>query len=202
MALRKLLSKHLSDNYKIAPSTGALHHSPIFSSTKFQPTLTSNAAKTNFHRDSLISPESSDKGFFRRFLHRNAMNQLPEFLSVPFGEKLREKLKGININGERLHLNALTPPTTQETATGDPNLFGISVVDARKLLRLSQVEKLKMKFKEIPKASISYSEFIQLCVEECGNEHQGIEFAKTLDQSGNVIILGNTVFLRPEQVLN
>ena len=34
----------------------------------------------------------------------------------------------------------------------------------------------------------------------CENEDQGAEFAKMLDDSGNVIVLGNVVFLRPEQV--
>ncbi|KAJ9166126.1 hypothetical protein P3X46_020916 [Hevea brasiliensis] len=200
MALRKLLSKRLSDTYRLASPAVTLEHLPIFSPTTLQATLPPNATKTNFHRESLTSTESSDKGFFRRFLHRKAINQLPEFLSLPVGEKLREKLKGINITGERLRLDGLAPPAPQEKVSKDPNRFGISVEDARKLLRLSQVEKLKAKLKEIPKTSISYSEFVQVCVEGCGSEHQGIEFAKTLDQSGNVIVLGNIVFLRPEQV--
>ena len=64
------------------------------------------------------------------------------------------------------------------------------------------MEKLKVKLREIPKTSISYSEFVRICVEGCKNEDQGAEFAKMLDESGNVIVLGNVVFLRPEQVLN
>ncbi|KAJ9186624.1 hypothetical protein P3X46_002172 [Hevea brasiliensis] len=191
MALRKLLSKRLSDTYRLASPAVTLEH---------QATLPPNAAKTNFHTEYLTLPESSEKGCFRRFLHRKAINQLPEFLSLPVGEKLREKLKGINnITGERLRLDGLASPV-KETVAKDPNLFGFSIEDARKLLRLSLVEKLKAKLREIPRSSISYSEFVQMCVEECGNENQGIEFAKTLDQSGNVIVMGNIVFLRPEQV--
>ncbi|KAF2299898.1 hypothetical protein GH714_005864 [Hevea brasiliensis] len=162
MALRKLLSKRLSDTYRLASPAVTLEHLPIFSPTTLQATLPPNATKTNFHRESLTSTESSDKGFFRRFLHRKAINQLPEFLSLPVGEKLREKLKGINITGERLRLDGLAPPAPQEKVAKDPNRFGISVEDARKLLRLSQVEKLKAKLKEIPKTSISYSEFVQV----------------------------------------
>ena len=62
------------------------------------------------------------------------------------------------------------------------------------------MEKLKAKLREIPKSSISYSEFVRVCVQGCENEDQGAEFAKMLDDSGNVIVLGNVVFLRPEQV--
>ncbi|KAG4200211.1 hypothetical protein ERO13_A05G196600v2 [Gossypium hirsutum] len=76
----------------------------------------------------------------------------------------------------------------------------VSVEDARKLLRASQIQKLKAKLREIPKSSISYYEFVQICLDGCGNEAQGLELAKVLDHSGNVIVLGNVVFLRPEEL--
>jgi hypothetical protein len=44
----------------------------------------------------LLTGDSIDKGFFRRFLHRTAVDRLSEFLSIPVGEKLREKLKDIS----------------------------------------------------------------------------------------------------------
>ncbi|KDP38464.1 hypothetical protein JCGZ_04389 [Jatropha curcas] len=199
MALRKLLSKRLSNSYGVASPAVTLEHSPISSPVTHKSTLTPNAAKANFQIEYLTSPESSKTGFFRRFLHRRSINQLPEFLSLPVGEKLRERLKGTNITRDRLRLDGLAP-LEQEPVPGDPNLFGISVQDAKKLLRLCQVEKLKSRLREIPQNSISYSELIQISVEECGNEEQGVELAKMLDQSGNVIVLGSIVFLRPEQV--
>lgn len=122
---------------------------------------------------------------------------LPEFLSLPVGEKLREKLRGINITGDRLKLDGLSPPVPADSADTP---YGISVHDARKILRVSQMEKLKAKLGEIQRSSISYSEFVGICVEVCENEDQGVEYAKTFDESGNVIVLGNVVFLRPEQV--
>lgn len=76
----------------------------------------------------------------------------------------------------------------------------ISVQDARKLLRISQMEKLKARLREIPSSLISYDEFAQVCLERCETDAQGLEMAKKLDQSENVIFLGNVVFLRPEQV--
>ncbi|EEF52529.1 calcium uniporter protein 4, mitochondrial [Ricinus communis] len=193
MALRKSLSERLFDGYRTTSHAVSLEYPLIYLKSTIPPP---NPAKTNFHREYLTSPGASGKGFFQRFLHRRAINQLPEFLSAPVGEKLREGLKGINITKDRLRLDEVAPPTF----TGDVNLFGISVQDARKVLRISQVEKLKARLREIPKSSVLYSEFVQICVEECGNEDQGIEFAKMLDQSATVIVLGNIVFLRPEQV--
>ncbi|TKY57744.1 Calcium uniporter protein 4 [Spatholobus suberectus] len=62
------------------------------------------------------------------------------------------------------------------------------------------MEKVKAKLRNVPESSIPYSEFLRICVESCENRDQGAEFAKILDDSGNVIVLGNAVFLRPEQV--
>ncbi|XP_050214927.1 calcium uniporter protein 4, mitochondrial [Mercurialis annua] len=196
MALRKLLSKRFYDGCREIPKSSSLEHSPLSTlpaasirSTAILPPP--NAAKPNF-----TSPESSLKGIFRRFLHRRAINEMPEFLSLPVGEKLREKLKGINLTEERLRLGEVSPPYIPVNKKS----FGISVEDARKLLRISQLEKLKARLTEIPNSSILYPQFLQICVKECGNEDQGTEFAKMLDQCGNVIVLGNIVFLRPDQV--
>ncbi|CAK7347671.1 unnamed protein product [Dovyalis caffra] len=197
MAFRKLFSKRtITNDYRVASPAVTLDHlsSPITSLTTPQ----NNApSKTNLPEE-FLTGDSVDKSFFRRFLHRRAVNQLPEFLSMPVGEKLREKLKGIKISSDRLHLDGLTPP---EQPTGEAaNKFGISVENAKKILRVSLVEKLKARLREIPNGSILYSEFVKICVDECGNEDLGVEFAKLLDQSGNVIVLGNIVFLRPDQV--
>lgn len=195
MALRRTLAKRLLNITRTPSPAGTLEHSPI-SSPSFQNLVPSNAVKTNFHDDFL---DSSDNGFFRRFLQRRALNQLarlPEFLSVPVGDKLREKLRGLNGTGERLRLDGLSPQAPAMSDSQD----GISVEDTRKLLKVSQVEKLKWTLRQIPKNSIPYSEFIQICVEVCSNKDQGAEFAKMLDESGSVIVLGNIVFLRPEQV--
>ena len=194
MALRKTLAKRLFDGYRVTSPAVTKDFSP--SSTVVPP----NASKSSFHREYIASPDSSEKGFFRRFLHRRAMSPLPEFLSVPVGDKLREKLRAINITGDRISLDGLSPPSPEKAAFAGDSVFGISIQEAKKILRLSQVEKLKAKLREIPKSSISYSEFVRVCVQGCENEDQGAEFAKMLDDSGNVIVLGNVVFLRPEQV--
>lgn len=197
MALRKTLAKRLFDGYRVTSPAVTKDFSPISPSSTVVPP---NASKSSFHREYITSPDSSEKGYFRRFLHRRAMSPLPEFLSVPVGDKLREKLRDINITGDRISLEGLSPPAPEKAVFAGDSVFGISIQEAKKILRLSQVEKLKAKLREIPKSSISYSEFVRVCVQGCENEDQGAEFAKMLDDSGNVIVLGNVVFLRPEQV--
>ncbi|MED6195111.1 hypothetical protein PIB30_034952 [Stylosanthes scabra] len=190
MALRKLFTKRLFDGSKTMPSPAALDRATAPPSTP-----------STF----LTSPESAsgDAGFFRRFLLRRAVytsapTRLPEFLSLPVGEKLREKLRGINnatVTGDRL---GISPPSP---LAGDSLLgSGISAEEVRKVLKATMAEKVKAKLREVPAASISYGEFLRICVETCENRDLGEEFAKMLDDAGNVVVLGNVVFLRPEQV--
>lgn len=197
MELRKALVKRL-----ITKSYISRLLSPAVTLEHCKSLVPPHARKTNFHREYITSPDSSEKGFFRKFLQRRQINQstarIPEFFSLPVGDKLREKLKGINIAGDRLRLDGLAPNVPDSPAKDAP--YGFTVQNARKVLRLYQVEKLKLKLRAIPKSSISYREFSRICVDFCGNEEEGTEFAKLLDESGNVIVLGNTVFLRPEQV--
>ncbi|KAI8004181.1 hypothetical protein LOK49_LG08G00592 [Camellia lanceoleosa] len=62
------------------------------------------------------------------------------------------------------------------------------------------MEKVRSALRQIPMNLISYSEYVQICVDVCLNQEQGVKFAKMLDEFGNVIVLGNVVFFRPEQV--
>ncbi|CAK9178561.1 unnamed protein product [Ilex paraguariensis] len=207
MALRRTLAKRLFDqNRDLSPLTALYsEHSPISSPSIKNTVVPPNAAKTSFHREFITSPDSAETGFFRRFLQRRGMiNQsarLPEFLSLPVGEKLREKLRSVNIAGDhRLRLEGLSPPMPATVKSLEDSVGELSVHDAKKILRSSQMEKLRSRLRTIPVNSISYSEFVQICVDLCSNREQGSDFAKTLDESGNVIVLGNVVFLRPEQV--
>lgn len=205
MALRKNLAERLINNsyiygYRFSSPAVSSEHPPVSPSSSRR-IVPPNAVKTDIHREYITSPESTKNGFFRRFLQRRGINQsassFPDFLSLPVGDKLREKLKSINITGNRIRLEEIQNPAP---AAGD-SLYGLNVDDARKLLKLSQIEKVKTKLRGISESSISYDEFVQVCVGNCGSEERGNEFAKLLDDSGFVIVFGNVVFLRPEQVL-
>lgn len=112
------------------------------------------------------------------------------------GEKLLEKLREMDIARDRIRLEGLIPPKAEnEVAPGN-----LTVEDARKVLRVSQLQMIKTKIREIQKDSVFLEEFISICSESCGSRELALEFAKMLDESGHVIILGKSVFLRPEKV--
>ncbi|URE30516.1 hypothetical protein MUK42_17852 [Musa troglodytarum] len=46
---------------------------------------------------------------------------------------------------------------------------------------------------------VAYSEFVRICCEASGGE-RGVEVARSLDELGAVIVWGDVVFLRPEEV--
>uniref|UniRef100_A0A7C9D412 Uncharacterized protein n=1 Tax=Opuntia streptacantha TaxID=393608 RepID=A0A7C9D412_OPUST len=119
------------------------------------------------------------------------------------GENLAEKLRGMDIARDRISLGGLIMPLPEKkkTAAREPHAPGsMSVNEMRKVVRAAQVEMIRAKLREIPEDWISYAEFAGICKECCGgNSEQAFSFAKMLDDSGSVIILGNAVCLRPHQ---
>ncbi|XP_073309609.1 calcium uniporter protein 2, mitochondrial-like [Primulina huaijiensis] len=161
------------------------------------PQASARAAALNFHEtpNNLVH-DPGDNGVYRRYFYsHSASKSPPEIRFFPTGEKLLEKLRGMDVARERIRLDDLRPPVEEE----EPG--EVTVDDARKILLLSQLEMVKSRLRQIEKSCLSYSEFLQICVKEASNEEQGIEFSKLLDKSGAVIVLGNTVFLRPQQVM-
>ncbi|KAF8096198.1 hypothetical protein N665_0316s0039 [Sinapis alba] len=99
------------------------------------------------------------------------------------------------IMGIRIESIAL-PRREEETA-----VKGLSVSETKKLLRMYQMEKVKARLRDIPKNSVSYWEFVQICCETCGNnDEQGSLMAQSLDHAGCVVVLGDIVFLHPHQI--
>lgn len=137
-----------------------------------------------------IAPEPGDHSIFRTLLQKRPLYlsstaaALPEMLR-PGGERLLERLREIDIARNRVRHEMENQ---------------LTVADAKKILRVSQMESLKSKLRSSPKNHVSYDEFIQMCVDGCSNRDQGVDLAKVLDNSGSVIVLGNIVFLKPEQV--
>ncbi|KAL9357049.1 hypothetical protein Peur_050302 [Populus x canadensis] len=143
----------------------------------------------------LIRPDHpGESGTFRRLFHKPAIFS-PELRQLPFGEGLIDKIGGFDIMRDRIRLDGLTPPP--EVAAEE----GLTVEDARKLLKAAQVEGVKLRLREMEKTWISYSEFVRVCSESCSDLENGILVARSLDEAGTVVVLGNLVLLKPEQVL-
>ncbi|KAG7567462.1 Calcium uniporter protein C-terminal [Arabidopsis thaliana x Arabidopsis arenosa] len=184
MAMRKLLSKKLSNITNVASQS--LMNCRISSS--------SLAVRTRVPTDSTdttkISPEPGDSTISRRFMHNSAMIR-PEIMQMPLGESLIEKLREIDGSKDRIRLDGLAPPETETSLT---------VADTKKLLRAAQIEIVKSKLRETGRSWMTYSEFVSVCGEASSDPDLGSKIAKMLDDSANVIVLGDSVCIRPDQV--
>ncbi|XP_073057445.1 calcium uniporter protein 2, mitochondrial-like [Primulina eburnea] len=160
------------------------------------------AEKASFNRKQMpekaqkASLDPGDDGISRRYLHHLRVATDPEHRFLPQGEKMLDNIREMDIPGQRVRYDGLWRRPTQVSPQGR-----LTEADVRKILRISQLEMVKSRLRKIEKGRVSHTEFLQICVNECLNVDQGLEFAKKLDESGSVIIIGNTVFLRPEQLV-
>ncbi|XP_010531188.1 PREDICTED: calcium uniporter protein 2, mitochondrial-like [Tarenaya hassleriana] len=161
------------------------------------------AVRTRIPKDpgeSDIVPEPGDSGVIRRFLHQSSMIR-PDILKTPMGGNLIEKLREMDLLGERMRLEGLAQPVKSAAAVSEEmTAAGLTVEDARKFLRAAQIEAVKSRLRETGRSWIPYAEFVRVCGEACSDSDQGSQIAKILDDSGNVIVLGKSVCLRPDQV--
>ncbi|XP_073044890.1 calcium uniporter protein 2, mitochondrial-like [Primulina eburnea] len=138
-----------------------------------------------------LDHDPGDDGVFRRCFHLiSASAASPELGSFLNGERLLEKFRGMDVVKDRSRIGEVSP--LEEMVT---------LAAAKKILMVSQIEIVKSTLRKIEKGCVSYTEFLQICVQECSNHDQGIKFAELLDESGAVLVLGDFVFLRPEQVM-
>lgn len=164
--------------------------------TSLPRTAVKSAALSHQTSPNNLAPDPGDDGIFRRYLHRQSAATPSAARFLPTGEKLLEKLREMDISRDRIRLDGLRRPEAAE----EPREESLTVTDARKILRLSQLEMVKSKLRQMEKDFVTYPEFLEICAKECLSPELGREFAKVLDESGSVIVLGNVVFLRPEQV--
>ncbi|KAK7262829.1 hypothetical protein RJT34_30410 [Clitoria ternatea] len=137
-----------------------------------------------------IAPDPGDNGTFRRSLHKRAVFSPESRSPAPVSGNILQMLREMDTARNRIRLDGLAPPEKGNVA----------VDDVRKLLRATQLETVKSKLRKVPQSCISYSEFIGICAENCSDQEEVKKVAKMLDDSASVIILGDVVFLRPEQV--
>ncbi|KAG7540105.1 Calcium uniporter protein C-terminal [Arabidopsis thaliana x Arabidopsis arenosa] len=183
--MKKLLSQRLFNMSKMASQ----------SLMNCRTSSSSLAVRTRVPKDigeATIDPEPGDLIIPRRFLHKISMNGIDTTSKMSMGESLMGKLKEMDVNKDRIRLDGLSSPK-EET-------LGLTVKDVKKLLRASEIEVVKTKLLETGKIWIRYSDFVRVCSDSSLDPSQGPLIAKMLDDSGNVIVLGNSVCLRPDQV--
>ncbi|KAJ9177157.1 hypothetical protein P3X46_012402 [Hevea brasiliensis] len=197
MAFKKTLAERLFKISKI--SNHSLSNCRI-SSPVIKTRIPQNPSNTK------IAPDPGDNGIFRRLFHKRAIFQTPsspEIRSMQIGETLVEKLRSFDIAKNRIRLDGLIPPAIKyldgSRPQREPEKEVLTVEDARKLLRAAQLEMVKSRLREMENSWITYPEFVRICGEGYSDPEQGIRVAKTLDESGTVIVLGSAVFLKPEQ---
>ncbi|XP_022775266.1 calcium uniporter protein 2, mitochondrial-like [Durio zibethinus] len=192
MALKKTLAEKLFNISKV--SSQALANCRISSST-VQNRIPKKAGKATVS----MAPDRGDgngngNGMFRRFLHKGAMVS-PAMRKLPMVENLMERLREFDISKDRIRLDGLSPHLVAKSAVPE-----LSVQEAKKLLRVAQLEVMKTRLRETGKIWILFSDFIRICGESCSDPEQGLQFAKLLDETGTVIVIGNVVVLQPEQI--
>ncbi|KAI3997644.1 hypothetical protein MKX01_011061 [Papaver californicum] len=202
MALQRALTHR-----RLFPSTTANKISTLslrnpFASSFLEETLVPpDSSKTTFNREYVSVPDSTtDHGFFRKFLQKRIFYQ-SEVQPLPNGENFMEKLKSMDINRDRIRLDGLSPPMLPSLdKRNSPSSWSSRTTVATTLDGIViSLETLISTLRKIPRDSITYPEFLQICVDSTGI-NQGPKLAQTLDESGSVIVLGNIVFLRPEQL--
>ncbi|WCJ30980.1 hypothetical protein M5689_012500 [Euphorbia peplus] len=199
MALKKTLAERLFKISRLTISNQSLSSCRI-SNPAVLARIPQNPSESN------IAPDPGDNGIFRRLFHKRAMFRTPvDNKSIQIGENVMEKLRALDISKNRIRLDGLIPPAIREIEASPAERKeggeGLTVADARKLLKVAQLEMVKSRLREMEmeKSWISYPEFVRVCGESCSDREQGVRIANTLDESGNVIVLGNVVFLKPEQ---
>ncbi|KAL9245997.1 hypothetical protein vseg_019585 [Gypsophila vaccaria] len=152
-------------------------------------------------RTSTVKPQPPSPN--RRPLHQStaAGGPPPSMTLFPMtGALLSESLREMDITRGRLNLDGLVAARVDHAEPESVEVGGLTVGEVRKVLRAAQAEMIRSKLSEVGKEWIKYHEFVAIVEEFCGgNKEEARSFARTLDESGTVIVLGNSVCLRPHQ---
>lgn len=128
----------------------------------------------------------------------------PDVGFMPLADRIRDHL---GVSFPRINLDGLVPPAAppappapaREEARAE--LGSLTVAEARKVLRATQMEAARARVRASREGTVPYAEFLRLCCDAAGQD-AGPSVARALDESGSVIVLGKTVFLRPEMEKN
>lgn len=92
-------------------------------------------------------------------------------------------------------------PASKESGAGNDRET-ISFTEAKRLMRLVNVEALKMKLGTDGKEAIGYSELLEAC-ESMGvarSHEEAAAFARVLDEAGVILLFRDKVYLHPDKV--
>lgn len=126
----------------------------------------------------------------------------PDVGFMPLADRIRDHL---GVSFPRINLDGLVPPApapapaTAQPPRAETAVASLTVEEARKVLRATQMEAARARVRASREGTVPYAEFLRLCCDAAGAD-QGPSVARALDESGSVIVLGKTVFLRPEMV--
>ncbi|XP_040931348.1 calcium uniporter protein 6, mitochondrial [Gossypium hirsutum] len=83
-------------------------------------------------------------------------------------------------------------------------LENLTFAEAKKLMRLVNVESLKTKLEMEGKEVIGYSELLEACksMDVARSLNEAIAFARVLDEAGVVLVFRDKVYLHPEKVVD
>ncbi|XP_020692411.2 calcium uniporter protein 2, mitochondrial-like [Dendrobium catenatum] len=111
---------------------------------------------------------------------------------LPVGDKLIDKIWGLNAGRIRLYLISQSLPSIACETTE---------TEVKKVLKISQMEAVRSRLSATPRSSIFYSEFLRICRKQSNTDETASAIAQSLEESADVIALGNLVFLRPGEIL-
>ncbi|XP_058198286.1 calcium uniporter protein 5, mitochondrial-like [Rhododendron vialii] len=130
----------------------------------------------------------------------------PSFISLKQSLSVAVRYKPKPPLALRTSLCSLSPDVSPGAVDIDGGGGGdsISVVEAKKLMRLVNVAELKMELLEGGKEAMGYSELLKTCesVGVAKSQEEAAAFARVLDEAGVVLIFRDKVYLHPDKVVD
>ncbi|KAI4978044.1 hypothetical protein ZWY2020_014598 [Hordeum vulgare] len=124
---------------------------------------------------------------------------------MPLADQIRDHL---GISFPCINLDGLVPPAPTRSYPPSPReaaaatvMASLTMEEARKVMHTKQMEAARVQVRASREGTVTHTEFLHLCWDAAGADDRPFT-ARALNESGSVIVLGRTVFLRPEMTWN